>query len=112
MEKDAGRLAASAQQTGKVPRVGIVRTGAGTFEPESSTIDRAFADGLRERGWIVGQNILIEVRGAQGTPEWLPELARELVRLNVDVIVVPSTLGTLAATLYFLHREPRSIGSL
>jgi putative tryptophan/tyrosine transport system substrate-binding protein len=70
-------LAAGAQQPG-VPRVGyLVITGAGM----------ALQQGLRELGWEDGRNIVIEVRSARGRGERLPELAAELLRLNVAVIV-------------------------
>jgi putative ABC transport system substrate-binding protein len=51
----------------------------------------------RELGWIEGQNVTFEYRYAENRLERLPELAAELVRLNVDVIVARGTLGPLAA---------------
>lgn len=57
----------------------------------------AFRDGLRDMGWIVGQNIAIEPRWAEGRFEGLPDLAAELVRLKVDVIVANVTQASLAA---------------
>src|SRR5262245_55328327 len=68
-----------------------------TFSPESNPQDRAFDQGLRDLGYIVGRNIVLEVRGARGKIERLPDLAAELVRLKVDVILVASTPATLAA---------------
>src|SRR3954468_24476459 len=47
----------------------------------------AFRQGLRERGYIEGQNVILEVRYSEGRDERLPELAAELVRLHVDVIL-------------------------
>jgi putative ABC transport system substrate-binding protein len=52
---------------------------------------------LAELGWIEGRNLVVERRYAENQPERLPELAAELVRLNVDVIVATRTLGPLAA---------------
>ena len=57
----------------------------------------AFRQGLRELGWIEGQNIAIEVRAAEGKYDRLPGLAAELVRLKVDVIFASSTPAALAA---------------
>lgn len=56
----------------------------------------AFRQGLRERGWVEGQNIAIEWRGAED-PDRLPDLAAELVRLKVDVIFTINTPATQAA---------------
>jgi putative ABC transport system substrate-binding protein len=78
-------LAARAQQA-KVPRIGYLVTGS----PVSPVID-AFRQGLRERGYVEGQNIVIELRVAEGQLERFPALASELVRLKVDVIVAPNT---------------------
>jgi ABC-type uncharacterized transport system substrate-binding protein len=57
----------------------------------------AFLSGLRELGYIEGKNLVVEFRWADGDESRLPELARELVRLNVDVIVTHATAGGLAA---------------
>jgi putative ABC transport system substrate-binding protein len=62
-----------------------------------SAVATAFSNGLLELGWIEGQNIAIERRYAENRLERLPELAAELVRLNVEVIVAVGTLGPLAA---------------
>src|SRR5215475_2589021 len=79
-------LAAHAQQTGKVHRVGILFAGSG----EGSVPDQAFRSGLRERGYIEGQNIIVEFRTAAGKYDDLPRLATELVALNPDVIFAPA----------------------
>ena len=87
-------LAAEAQAPGKVPRVGYV------FVRVSSTDQRVWdtaRQGLRELGYVEGQNITLEVRWAEGRSERLPELVAELVHLKVDVLVVASTPGALAA---------------
>jgi putative ABC transport system substrate-binding protein len=69
--------------------------------PGSEASDQAFLaafdDGLRELGWIAGQSIAIEPRWAEGRFERLPDLATELVRLKVDVIVANVTQASLAA---------------
>jgi len=86
-------LAADAQQAGKVPRIGFLFYGSPGPSPELD----AFRQGLRELGYIEGQNITIEYRFASGRVERLPELAAELVRLKLDVIVTPATPASQAA---------------
>jgi putative ABC transport system substrate-binding protein len=76
---------AEAQQPKKVPRIGYLLAGDPTSE---STRFESIRLALRERGYIEGQNIAIEYRYAEGKLDRLPELAAELVRLKVDVIVV------------------------
>jgi putative tryptophan/tyrosine transport system substrate-binding protein len=85
---------ADAQQPGKVYRLGYLSAGSGTL---SSPYTTAFRQGLRELGWIEGQNIVIEYRSAEGRFDRLPDLAAELVRLKVDVIVATPTPAALAA---------------
>src|SRR5512138_2070830 len=82
----AAPLAAEAQQTGKVYRIGFLVYGLGL----SAEVD-AFRQGLRELGYIEGQNVTIEYRFASRQVGRLPELAAELVRFPVDVIVVDTT---------------------
>ena len=89
----AAPLAAEAQR-GKVPRIGYL--GPGTASGASHLL-AAFLDGLRERGWVHGQNIAVEYRSAEGRLERLPDLAAELVRLDVDLIVAIATPGARAA---------------
>jgi putative tryptophan/tyrosine transport system substrate-binding protein len=89
----AAPFAAGAQPAGKVPRVGFL---LGLSPGPSREVD-AFQRGLRELGYIEGQNIAIDYRYARGQVERLPELAAELVRLNPDVIVAPYTPPALAA---------------
>jgi putative ABC transport system substrate-binding protein len=75
----------NAQQAKKVPRIGYLSP----LSPSSeSTPSEAISLALRELGYIEGQNIAIEYRYADGKLDWQPELAAELVRLNLDVIVV------------------------
>jgi putative tryptophan/tyrosine transport system substrate-binding protein len=89
----ASPLIAQGAAAGKVPRVGFLHRGS----PGPSQEIDAFQRGLRELGYIEGQNIAVEYRFARGQVERLPELAAELVRLNPDVIVAPYTPPALAA---------------
>ena len=77
-------VSAQAQQAKKIPRIGYLS--AGSSLSEALRLE-AFREGLRQRGYVDGQNIIIEVRYAEGRPERLAELAADLVRLKVDVIV-------------------------
>jgi putative ABC transport system substrate-binding protein len=77
-------------QSGKVYRVGFL-----DFRSRSTTTDPRFValrEGLRELGYVEGQNIVIEYRSAKGKGELLPEVTEELVRLKVDVIVTSGSL--------------------
>jgi putative ABC transport system substrate-binding protein len=84
---------ASEAQRAKVYRIGQLSTG----NPRSSPIFQAFEEKLRELGYAEGQNLIIEFRYAEGRTERLPGLAAELIRLNVDVVVVASDPATRAA---------------
>jgi putative ABC transport system substrate-binding protein len=77
-------------QAGKVHRIGFLREG----QPPQSYID-AFQHGLRERGYVDGQNVVVEYR--TGSLGQLPQLAEELVRLKVDIIVASAGSAALAA---------------
>jgi putative ABC transport system substrate-binding protein len=90
----AAPFASEGQQAGKVHRIGYLSASSGTSNPR---ILEAFRQGLRELGWVEGQNIVIEYRWAEGRLDRLPDLAAELVRLKVDVIVASPTPGALAA---------------
>ena len=85
-------LAARAQQT-KMPRIGVLV--AGSQDP--GTFWRLFREGLHGLGYIDGQNMLFEFRSAGGKAHLLPELAAELVRLKVDIIVTFQTPTVQAA---------------
>ena len=76
---------AGAQQPKKVPRIGYL---SNTDPPRESTRSEAIRLALRERGHIEGQNIAIQYRYAEGKIDRFAELAAELVRLKVDIIVV------------------------
>ena len=92
----AAPRAAGAQQPPKVPRIGYLAIGSlGSLEGQAS-LD-ALRQGLREHGYVEGQNVRIEYRVADEQPERFPILATELVRLNVDLIVAASTPAARAA---------------
>jgi putative tryptophan/tyrosine transport system substrate-binding protein len=87
-------VTAEAQQQGKVSRIGVLETipielNAANFDP--------FRQGLRELGYIEGQNVVIEYRSADGRQERFPDLVAELIRLKVDLIVTRGTPATMAA---------------
>jgi putative tryptophan/tyrosine transport system substrate-binding protein len=81
-------LAEAQQPAGKVPRIGILLPNPPTLSPQ---LLKAFQQGLRELGYVEGQNIVIEYRFGEGKSERYDYLAAELVQLKVDVIVTSST---------------------
>jgi len=85
---------ADAQQAGKVPRIGYLNDSTASG---SAVLMDAFRQELSKLGWIEGNNINIEYRFGEQRTERLPELAADLVRLKVDLILVPSTGPALAA---------------
>jgi putative ABC transport system substrate-binding protein len=90
----AAPLAADAQQAGKVYRIGYLSA------PTRASVEQAlqaFLRALRDLGLVEGQNLVIEYRWADGKIERLPDLAAELVRLNVELIVAPAGSAALAA---------------
>jgi putative ABC transport system substrate-binding protein len=93
----AAPLAAGAQQTGKVARIGMLLRGAAPPPGQPSPLLDAFRGGLRDLGYVEGQNIVIEYRWSEGREQRFPDLAIDLVRLNVAVIVAQGTLAVLAA---------------
>lgn len=109
----AAPLAAEAQQARKVYRVGFLWDSPAMFADAM----QAFRVGLRDLGWVEGQNIVIEYRWSEGRYDRLPQLAEELVRLKVDVIIAPSSIYTGAAKratstipiIFMSHADP--IGS-
>jgi putative ABC transport system substrate-binding protein len=86
----AAPLAAEAQQAGKVYRIGFLRQG----DPPRAFVE-AFQQGLRERGYVEGQNVVVEFRF--GTIEQLSQLAEELVRLPVDLLVASASSAAVPA---------------
>jgi len=85
---------AQAQQTGRVPRIGFLD---GSTASGMAGLLEAFRQQMGKLGWIEGKNITIEYRFAEQKPERLPELAVDLVRLKVDLIVVTAGSVVLAA---------------
>ena len=112
----AAPLGAEAQQPGKVYRVGVLTNKAS--DPAEARLWQAFRLGLQERGWIEGRNILIEFREAEGNFARLPELAADLVRLKVDLIlarassfVQPAKAATSSIPIVFVsHADPVGTG--
>jgi len=100
-------------QADKVYRIGFLRAG-----PPPKTWVEALQQGLRERGYIVGQNVVIEFRCTDGSLDQLPQFAEELVRSKVDVIVassspaaVPAKKATASVPIVFVNVfDPLAIG--
>jgi putative ABC transport system substrate-binding protein len=104
---------AARAQLSKVARIGVLYIGLADAE----SFKKELRDGLRELGYVEGQNIAFEFRSAEGKLDRLPELASELVRLNVDLIValyVPSALAAKQATreipIVIIAAEPIETG--
>jgi putative ABC transport system substrate-binding protein len=89
-------LAVEAQAVGKMYRIGILGNIPLTH-PEGARLWGTFIQGLRDLGYVEGQNITIEYRFSEGQYERLPAFAADLVRLQVDVIVAPATQNVLVA---------------
>jgi putative ABC transport system substrate-binding protein len=87
---------AYAQQPKKIPLVGVLHPGFAPPSPPSSAVT-ALQRGLRDLGYVEGQNVLVEYRYAGGKPELLPARAAELVKLKPDVLVAISTASINAA---------------
>jgi putative ABC transport system substrate-binding protein len=100
-----------------MPRIGFLAPGSAQTD---ASFAQAFSEGLREHGWIDGQNIAIEYRWALGKLDQLPQLAAELVRLQVDVIVAMYTpavvavkkMGTTIPVVFAAVSEPIEIGAV
>ena len=107
-------LAARAQPAAKVHRIGFLWDSPTVF-PEAMD---AFRQAMRDLGYVDGRNLAIEYRWAEGKPERMRELANELVRLKVDVIIAPSSIYTQAAKqatstvpiVFFSHADPLGSG--
>jgi putative ABC transport system substrate-binding protein len=103
-----------AQQAPTVRRIGFLWENAAVF-PDAIA---AFREGLRELGYVEGENVTIEFRWAEGKPERMRELAGELVRLGVDVIIAPSSVYTEAVRtvtstvpiVFLSHADPLGSG--
>ena len=87
-------VVAAAQQTGKIFRIGFLDSSNASG---MAVLVDAFRQELSKLGWIEGKNFTIEYRFAEQKPERLPELAADLVRLKVDLIVIAGTPSALAA---------------
>ena len=85
-----------AQTPSRPARVGYLAVGS-LEAPELRQRLEAIRRGLRERGYVEGQNLVMELRGADGNVERLPALARDLLNLKLDVIVAAATPAALAA---------------
>jgi putative ABC transport system substrate-binding protein len=86
-------LAAAAQPSAKVARIGYL---LGTTQEQEPLLE-AFLEAMRALGYVEGQHFVMEYRAAEGQYERLPDLAAELVRLKVDVLLVTTTPAALAA---------------
>jgi putative ABC transport system substrate-binding protein len=103
-------------QRPKVYRVGLL--GLSAADPAEARWWQAFRLGLRERGWVEGENILLEYRWAEGDPARLSGLAADLVRLPVDLIVARSSIFVQPAKeatssipiVFMLHADPVGLG--
>src|SRR5437879_285644 len=112
-------LAAQAQRPGKIPRIGVLAPG-GVGSPAWNRTDplwEAFQQGLRDLGYVEGQNMRIEYRSGDFQHEQLLALAAELVRLPVDVLVTagPGALAAKQATattpiVFAVFADPLSEG--
>ncbi len=92
----AAVAAASAQPPiGKVHRIGLLEH---TALAQNTADVEALQDALRRMGYVEGQNLVIDYRSADGQPERYPELAADLVRSNVDVIMTRGAPAALAAS--------------
>jgi putative ABC transport system substrate-binding protein len=88
----AAPLAAKGQRAEKTPRVGVI-----SERSPSDPFAAAFRQGLRDLGYVEGRNVVVEMRYAQGALERVPKLAAELVRQQVDVLVVGGTVSAQSA---------------
>jgi putative tryptophan/tyrosine transport system substrate-binding protein len=112
----AAPLAAEGQQPGKVYRVGIL--GIKASDPAETRYWQAFRLGLRERGWVEGENIVLEHRWTEGNSARLPELVADLVRLKVDLILARSSIFVQPAKeatssipiVFAIHADPVGLG--
>jgi putative tryptophan/tyrosine transport system substrate-binding protein len=87
-------LAARAQQSGRIYRIGVLETSPAASN--AANFD-ALRKGLRELGYVEGQNLVLDYRSADGRPERYPQLLAELLHLNVDLIVTRGTPAVMAA---------------
>ena len=100
----AAPLVAEALQGGKVWRIGFLNPGLSPPGwtphgpgPTAPVIDRPFIQGMKDLGYVEGRDFVLEIRWAEGHPDRLPDLAADLVRAHVDIIVTNGTAATMAA---------------
>jgi putative ABC transport system substrate-binding protein len=103
---------AEAQPSKKIPRIGFLE---GATVAESQGIE-PFRQGLRELGYVDGQNIILEIRSMEGKPERIPDIVAEFVSQKVDLIFTPVTPGAQAAkkataTIPIVFVAPDPLGS-
>ena len=96
----AAPLAAEAQPAARIPRIGVL--GVTAFAP---TLREAFRQGLDQFGYVEGRNVVIDPRHAEGRPERLSQLAEDLVRVNVDILLTRGA-GALSAAKGASRRIP------
>lgn len=107
-------VATRAQQSGRMYRIGFLWHGPYEFEDALE----AFRDGLRELGYVEGRNITVEYRWAEGKPDRMLDMAEQLARLKVDIIIAPSSIYTGAAKratstipiVFMSHADPLGTG--
>ncbi|MGH7888905.1 MAG: ABC transporter substrate-binding protein [Candidatus Binatia bacterium] len=87
---------AAAQKPAKIPRIGYVSAGS---PANPGSVDDAFQQGLRDRGYLERKNFLMEIRYIEGKLDRIPDLVAELVHLKVDVLVVAALPAIRAAKL-------------
>jgi putative ABC transport system substrate-binding protein len=105
----AAPLAAAAQPQRNRPRVAVLYSAVSTAgisgpNPKNSTM-QAFLEGMREQGWVDGQNIMVERRSVEGHTDRYPILAQEMVDLKVDVLVILGAPSFVQAA----HQATRTI---
>jgi putative tryptophan/tyrosine transport system substrate-binding protein len=111
-----GQVSLPWQRPGKVYRVGIL--GESASDTTEARLHQALGLGLQERGWIEGENLLTEFRWTEGNAARIPDLAADLVRLPVDLILARSSIytqGAKAATssipiVFITHADPVGTG--
>ena len=91
-------VSVQAQQPKKIPRIGLLISAS---TAATAPYIESFRQGLRELGYIEGKNIILEIRGGEAKYDRLPDIAAELVRLKVDIIVAggnPAVRAAMKAT--------------
>jgi putative ABC transport system substrate-binding protein len=88
---------AAAGPPGHTVRVGFLDNIAPTFDPAANPAHREFVEGLRQLGYTLGRDVVVEYKSAQGNVKMWPQLAAELVSSKPDMLVTPGTGPTLAA---------------